>query len=85
MDLEGQNPKFRFYKTAVSATGPTSLGGLIHANGHLGRNITMVKMDIEGTELKALDAWMDEGSLDQVSQLAMEYHLTRGNITFLGG
>ena len=79
VNLEGRNLNFKFYKTAVNATGPTSLGGLIHANGHSGRNITMVKMDIEGTERKGLDAWMDEGSLDQVSQLAMEYHLNNAD------
>ena len=30
-------------------------------NGDLGKNITYLKMDVEGTELQCLDDWMNSG------------------------
>ena len=36
----------------------------------------MIKMDVEGAERKGLDVWLSEGALDNVQQLAIEYHLT---------
>ena len=50
------------------------------ANGHNNQHITMIKMDIEGGELLGLDAWLEEGSLDNVHQIALEYHLYGGDL-----
>ena len=70
---------FKFYKTGVSHEDnqrDRTLGNLIKANGHKDRHITMIKMDVEGAERKGLDVWLSEGALDNVQQLAIEYHLT---------
>ena len=70
---------FKFYKTGVSHENnqrDKTLGNLIKANGHQGRHITMIKMDVEGAERKGLEVWLNEGALDNVHQLAIEYHLT---------
>ena len=78
---------FNFHKIGVSHEdtsegGYKTLGSLIKANGHKGRHITLVKMDVEGAELKGLKAWLEEGALDNVHQLAMEYHLLSLGRTF---
>ena len=38
----------------------------------------MLKMDVEGSEIKGIDAWLKQGSLDNVNQIAIEYHLVGG-------
>ena len=54
------------------------MGSLIDANGHRDKHITMLKMDVEGSEIKGIDAWLKQGSLDNVNQIAIEYHLLGG-------
>ena len=86
VDLSKTEINFNFHKIGVSHVddkeGYKTLGSLIEANGHKGRHITLVKMDVEGAELKGLKVWLEEGALDNVHQLAMEYHLLSLGRTF---
>ena len=52
-----------------------TLDNLLVANGHRASRIFYLKVDIEGTELRALPGWVESGVLAKVDQLAMELHL----------
>jgi len=78
VDLSERKIPFKFYKIGVGHVDTKrdrTLGNLIKANGHRDRHITMIKMDVDGEEVKGLNKWLDEGSLDNVQQFALEYHL----------
>ncbi|XP_064079149.1 uncharacterized protein LOC135196329 isoform X2 [Macrobrachium nipponense] len=47
---------------------------ILRMNGHLGRTIHYLKMDIEGSEWEVLEYMMDKGLLNNVLQLAVEIH-----------
>jgi hypothetical protein len=49
--------------------------------GHTRANISYLKMDIEGNELKCLPVWLKSGVLDNVKQIALEFHLDRTIMT----
>ena len=57
-----------------------SLPSLMSQYGHMGEKISYLKMDIEGNELKGLPVWLKSGALDNVKQIAMEFHLDRNVI-----
>ena len=83
VDLSNKKINFNFYKIGVShinSKRDKKLSDLMKANGHNNKHITMIKMDIEGGELLGLDAWLEEGSLDNVHQIALEYHLYGGGL-----
>ena len=48
---------------------------IISENGHSDTKISYLKMDIEGSELLGLRKWLESGSLANVQQIAMEYHV----------
>ena len=74
-----ENANIRFEKIGLSgkiSDGKSkTLSEIILQNGHVATKISYLKMDIEGTEVYGLLNWMDSGSLTNVQQIAMEYHL----------
>ena len=82
VNLSNQNVIFSFYNHSwLSSDTDTSINSKtlsrnIDANGQ--RNITMLKLYVEVSDIKGLDAWVAQGSLDNVYQIAVERH-------FLGG
>ena len=60
------NQKKEIYKT---------FSEIISENGHSDTKISYLKMDIEGSELLGLRKWLESGSLANVQQIAMEYHV----------
>jgi hypothetical protein len=46
----------------------------ITANGDLGKRITYLKVDVEGSELKSISEWITSGILDDVRQIGIEIH-----------
>ena len=84
VNLSKQNISFNFYNHSWvwhnddTSSNRKTLGSLIDANGHRDRHITMLKMDVEGSEIRGIDAWLKQGSLDNVNQIAIEYHLLGG-------
>ena len=52
-----------------------TLHHLLATNGHLGRRLDYLKVDIEGEELATLPEWLDSGVLDQVVQLFLLFFL----------
>ena len=60
------NQKKEIYKT---------FSEIISENGHSDTKISYLKMDIEGHELHGLRKWLESGSLANVQQIAMEYHV----------
>ena len=48
---------------------------ILDANNHTGTKISYLKMDIEGAEVNGLPVWHKSGSLANVQQIAIEYHL----------
>ena len=59
-------PRGAIYKTFLE---------IISENGHSDTKISYLKMDIEGSELHGLRKWLESGSLANVQQIAMEYHV----------
>ena len=55
-----------------------SYGELSASNGHAGRNISLFKMDIEGSEWAAMDA-MSDSELSSFSQVIVELHLNEAS------
>ena len=83
VNLSNQNISFSFYNHSWLSDTDTSrnsktLYSYVDTNGHRNRNITMLQLEVEGSDIKGLDAWLAQGSLDNVNQIAVEYH-------FLGG
>ena len=54
-----------------------SLSSLMAKYGHTQTKISYLKIDIEGNELKSLPFWLKEGSLHNVQQVGLEFHLDK--------
>ena len=52
----------------------TTLKDAISSNGHFGKEITYLKVDIESSEIKAIPEWIQSGVLENVRQIGMELH-----------
>ena len=52
-----------------------TLLSIFSAKNHSKTKITYLKIDIEGNEIDGLDEWLKSGALDNVQQIALEYHL----------
>ena len=52
-----------------------SLSTILSSKGHTQKNISYLKMDIEGNERKGLPVWLKSGALDNVHQIGLEFHL----------
>ena len=69
---------FKFEKLGVADHDQGSymtLGSILKKNKHEDRKITVLKMDVEGAENKGIPVWINEGSMRNVHQFALEYHL----------
>ena len=53
----------------------STLETLIYKNGDIGKNITYLKIDIEGTEFKSFKNWFKTDIFKYVDQLGMEVHI----------
>jgi hypothetical protein len=42
--------------------------------GDVGKNITYLKVDIEGSEINAMKNWVESGALNYVRQIGIEVH-----------
>ena len=63
-------------RSEVSAVGPVdTLNALRTANGHAGRDISFLKVDVEGAEWDAFEA-MSDADLSTVDHLVVEFHLS---------
>ena len=56
------------------------LSSILSANGHNNTKISYLKMDIEEYEIEGLPAWLKSGALDNVDQIALEFHLNHGDV-----
>ena len=52
----------------------TTLNDAIKSNGHLEKEITYLKVDIESSEIKAIPQWIQSGVLKNVRQIGLELH-----------
>ena len=52
-----------------------TLENLIHENEDIGKNITYLKIDIEGTEFNSFENWFQTDIFKNVDQLGMEIHI----------
>ena len=52
-----------------------TLSSIFSAKNHSNTKITYLKIDIEGHEIEGLEQWLKSGALDNVQQIALEYHL----------
>ena len=52
----------------------TTLNDVINSNGHLEKEITYLKVDIESSEIKAIPQWIQSGVLQNVRQIGLELH-----------
>ncbi|XP_040581517.1 probable methyltransferase-like protein 24 [Lepeophtheirus salmonis] len=52
-----------------------SLKDILSSNNDLSTIITYMKVDVEGSELKAFPTWVSSGILKNVQQLGIEFHL----------
>ena len=52
-----------------------TLENLIHENSDIGKNITYLKIDIEGTEFNSFENWFQTDIFKNVDQLGMEIHI----------
>lgn len=49
----------------------------------LGKTISYLKVDIEGSELNTFPEWISSGVLDHVSQIGIEIHTSQTQIGFV--
>ena len=72
-------PNIKFKKIGLSGEPRDGIyktfSEIISENGHTDTKISYLKMDIEGDELLGLRKWLESGSLANVQQIAMEYHV----------
>ena len=72
-------PNIKFKKIGLSGAPRDGIyktfSEIISENGHTDTKISYLKMDIEGDELLGLRKWLESGSLANVQQIAMEYHV----------
>ena len=61
-----------------------SLMSILSKHGHKNSKISYLKIDIEGGEVEGLQEWFASGALNNVQQIALEYHLldTRSTLSF---
>ena len=52
----------------------TTLKDAIANNGDLGKEITYVKVDVEGSEIEAIPEWIQSGIINDVRQIGIELH-----------
>ena len=52
-----------------------TLENLIHEYEDIGKNITYLKIDIEGTEFNSFENWFQTDIFNNVDQLGMEIHI----------
>jgi len=75
--LPAEHPRFHFARTGLAGhaaqQGCRTLGQLIAANGHEGREDLILKMDIEGAEWDVLDETAT-ATLEQFRQIVVEFH-----------
>merc|ERR1712241_1356722 len=57
-----------------------SLETLIKENGDLGKEITYLKLDVEGTEIGCMKKWLKSGVMKYVQQLGVEMHTGIKNV-----
>ena len=58
-----------------------TLTSILHLHGHTDTKITYLKVDIEGYEVDGLGEWFASGALQNVQQIALEYHLENTEMT----
>lgn len=58
-----------------------SLETLIKENGDSGKEITYLKLDVEGTEIGCMKKWLQSGVMKYVQQLGVEMHTGIKNVT----
>ena len=51
-----------------------TLKDAVASMGDTGKVISYLKVDIEGSEIRAIPEWIESGILDQVSQFGIELH-----------
>ena len=61
-----------------------SLMSILSKHGHNNSKISYLKIDIDGGEVEGLQEWFASGALNNVQQIALEYHLldTKSTLTF---
>ena len=61
-------------------SGNFTLRTLMSMNNHLPADtkVTVLKIDLEGDEMEILPVAIQQGALENVEQLALEFHLTNG-------
>ena len=52
-----------------------TLSSIFSSKNHSNTKIAYLKLDIEGHEIDGLEEWLKSGALDNVQQIALEYHL----------
>lgn len=78
--------QFKFHKVGLAdstkvdgAYSYMTLSDIFRINNHTSRKISVLKIDIEGWEMAALPQALETGALDDVHQLALEYHVDEKN------
>ena len=73
-----------YFLGTIENLGPVlTLKDCMEIMGDLGKNISYLKVDIEGAELEAIPEWIDSVALDLVSQMGIEIHTSQNNIKYL--
>jgi hypothetical protein len=71
----GEMQLFNNYNDSWTNTLPvTTLKDAISNNGDLKKPITILKVDIESAEIKAMPEWIESGVLENIGQIAIEIH-----------
>lgn len=75
-----QRMKFKFHKVGLAASTKEdgsymTFEDILKINNHTNQKLSLLKIDIEGWEMSALPQALETGALNNVHQLALEYHL----------